>query len=132
MLASGLLLAGWGLLHLANASPPTPMLETKAQPGMAVACGFGLKLSDVAESVELSARDGRVLFHREHSGGPFIGMIQLDTVDPAVFVKVRWQDAVREGDRFVKLTLEPAGKPTLTHYFEAPGTIEDVWERLGE
>ncbi len=134
MLAVGLLLAGWGILHLANASassPPTDTAMARA-PGEAPPCGFGLKLSAVAEVVELKGRNGRVLFRREHSGGPFTGMIALDAVDPAVFVTVKWQDANGEADGFAKLSLEPAGKQTVTRYFEARGTIEDVWELPGE
>jgi hypothetical protein len=134
MLAVGLLLAGWGILHLANAaaSPPLPGSSVVRAYGEAPPCGFGLKLSAVAEVVELKGRDGRVLFRREHSGGPFTGMIALDAVDPAVFVMVKWQDATGEADGFAKLSLEPPGKPTVTRYFEAPGTIEDVWELPGE
>ena len=129
MLAAGLLLAGWGILHLANASgasrPASPVIGPAS--AEAAPCGFGLKLSAAAELVELKGRDGRVLFRREQSGGPFTGMIALDATDPVVFVTVRWKDP-EEGNRFAKLTLEPAGRPTLTHFFEASGTIEDVWE----
>lgn len=133
MLAGGLLLAGWGILHLANASgtsgTSTPVIATSS--GEAAPCGFGLKLSAVAEVVELKGRGGRVLFRREQSGGPFTGMIALDAAEPVVFVAVKWKDAT-VANRFAKLTLEPAGKPTLTHFFEAPGTIEDVWELPNE
>ena len=123
-------MAGWGILHLAKAS-------ASSQPEGAVgvttsseqaACGFGLKLSREAELVELKGRGGRVLFRHENSGGPFTGMIDLDGEDPVVFVTVKWKEAVQQETHFAKLTLEPAGKPTLTHYFEAPGAIEDVWE----
>ena len=130
MLAVGLLLAGWGMLNLARAGAKPQ--ERDASVGHAVSeaspCGFGLKLSAVAEVVELKGRDGRVLFRRENSGGPFTGMIQLDDVDPVVFVKVSWKEATSGGEHFAKLTLEPSGKPTLNRYFEAAGTIEDVWE----
>jgi hypothetical protein len=132
MLAAGLLLAGWGILDLANVSASPQGRVPKPVPGVSSACGFGLKLSAVAELVELKGRDGRVLFRSEGSGGPFSGMIALDDTDPQVYVTVKWKEATTEGGRFAKLTLEPAGKPTLTHYFEAPGTIEDVWELPGE
>ncbi|OYV05903.1 MAG: hypothetical protein CFE26_09125 [Verrucomicrobiales bacterium VVV1] len=129
MLVAGLLLAGWGILHLANASgtsePSTPVIGPVS--GEAAPCGFGLKLSAEAEVVELKGRGGRVLFRREQSGGPFTGMIAMDAAEPVVFVTVKWKDST-EANRFAKLTLEPAGKPTLTHFFEAPGTIGDIWE----
>ncbi len=130
MLGVGLLLAGWGILHLARASStprPEGLVGVKTSVERAT-CGFGLKLSAVAEVVELKGREGRVLFRQQNSGGPFTGMVDLDADDPVVFVTVKWKDAAREGTSFAKLSLEPVGKPTLTHYFEAPGTIEDVWE----
>lgn len=130
MLAAGLLLAGWGILHLAGSSAPlqqaAPIADRPA--GEAQPCGFGLKLSAVAESVELKARNGRVLFQQQQTRGPFTGMLALDETDPVVFVTLKWKDSTDRGDHFARLTLEPAGKPTITRYFEAPGTIEDVWE----
>ena len=132
MLAVGLLLAGWGILKLANVSAVPQGQMPATPPGVGSACGFGLKLSAVAELVELKGRDGRVLFRHEGSGGPVTGMIALDATDPQVFVTVKWKETTVEGARFAKLTLEPVGKPTLTHYFEAPGTIEDVWELPSE
>jgi hypothetical protein len=48
-----------------------------------------------------------------------------------VFVAIRWADA-GEGNRFVKLTLEPPGKPTRVRFFEARGDLEDVWELPSE
>lgn len=134
MLAIGLMLAGWGVLHLARASAKPQAQGTKPTPvpGAVSTCGFGLKLSAVAERVELKGRDGRILFQSEQSSGPFTGMITLDQTDPAVFVSVKWKEPAASGDHFAKLTLEPAGKPTLTHFFEAPGAIEDVWELPAE
>lgn len=130
MLLLGLSLSGWGILRLANA--PAKLQGSLGHPVELSAeskpCGFGLKLSSVAELVELKGRDGRVLFHHGHSGGPFAGMIALDGADPVVFLTVKWAEPEGGSERFAKLTLEPAGKPTLSHYFEAPGTIEDVWE----
>jgi hypothetical protein len=130
MLAVGLLLAGWGMLNLARAGVKPQLQDTSVMQAASESapCGFGLKLSAVAELVELKRRDGRVLFRHENASGPFTGMIQLDAVDPVVFVTVTWKEATSGGDYFAKLTLEPAGKPTLSHYFEAAGSIEDVWE----
>lgn len=133
MLALGLLLAGWGLLHLANA-------PVAVQSGQAIAptasrqtapCGFALKLSAAAEVVELLGPGRRLLFHQDGGGGPFVGMFELELVDPVVFIAVKWKDGAENG-HFAKLTLEPAGKPTLTRFFEASGTINDVWELPGE
>lgn len=130
MLGVGLLLAGWGILHLARASAVSPSEKTDVLKASVERerCGFGLKLSAEAELVELKGRGGRVLFRQENSGGPFAGMVDLDAEDPVVFVAVKWKETSREGSTFAKLALEPAGKPTITHYFEAPGTIDDVWE----
>jgi hypothetical protein len=60
-----------------------------------------------------------------------LGSLDLSAGDPAVFVAIRWADA-GEGNRFVKLTLEPPGKPTRVRFFEARGDLEDVWELPSE
>jgi len=46
-----------------------------------------------------------------------------------LFLTVRWKSAAAAGEhRFAKLVLEPAGKPTITHVFDADGDIDDVFE----
>lgn len=134
MLLAGLVLAGWGMLRLAHAPGRAAAGTGTTAPtsAEALSCGFGLKLSAEAELVELRGRDGKLLFRREHSAGPFTGLFALDVQDPAVFVKVTWKPGQAAGSRFVRLSLEPAGKPTLTRYFEARGDIDDVWEPSSE
>lgn len=130
MLAGGLLLVGWAMLRFGGASverPPEDHAHPVAQTTTAVT-GFAMKLSTPAESVELKDRAGRVLF-RAGAADPLTGMLSLDAADPVVFVSLRWKAPMAEGlNHFAKLTLEPAGKPTLVHYFEAPGDLDDVWE----
>jgi len=133
LLAGGLLLAGFVLLRLTR----KPAMETarrpvaEAAPSAVRRCGFELKLSAVAEAVELKARDGRVLFRSGRTPGPLLGSLDLTAGDPAVFVAIRWADA-GEGNHFAKLTLEPPGKPTRVRFFEARGDLEDVWELPSE
>jgi hypothetical protein len=46
-----------------------------------------------------------------------------------LFLSVRWKAPPSPGEhRFAKLVLEPAGRPTLTHVFDAEGDIDDVFE----
>ncbi len=48
---------------------------------------------------------------------------------PFITLAVRWKNPPAAGEqRFAKLVLEPAGKPTLTHVFDAPGDIDDILE----
>lgn len=57
------------------------------------------------------------------------GNLAVPVEHPAVFLTVRWKNPAAPGEhRFAKLTLEPAGKPTLTHVFDADGDIDDVFE----
>ena len=129
LLAGGLLLAGLVLWRLTREPreairPVQPEHEPIAT---APPCGFELKLSARAESVELKNREGEVLFQTTRTAGPLLGKFMPDVIDPAIFVTIRWADS-SAGNRFAKLTLEPPGKPTLVRYFEAAGDLEDVWE----
>ncbi|WAC17902.1 hypothetical protein OVA24_11670 [Luteolibacter sp. SL250] len=46
-----------------------------------------------------------------------------------LFLSVRWKSPAAAGEhRFAKLVLEPAGRPTITHVFDAEGDIDDVFE----
>ena len=129
LLAGGLLLAGLVLWRLTREPSGTVHSLVPEHEPIATAppCGFELKLSARAESVELKNRDGRVLFQTGRTSGPLLGKFMPDVIDPAIFVTIRWTDA-GEGNRFAKLTLEPPGKPTQVRYFEAAGDLEDVWE----
>lgn len=49
--------------------------------------------------------------------------------DAPLFLTVRWKTPPVSGEhRFAKLVVEPAGKPTVTHVFDAEGDIDDVFE----
>jgi hypothetical protein len=129
LLAGGLLLAGLVLWRLTREPRETvrPLGPEHEPIAAAPACGFELKLSARAESVELKNREGRVLFQAAQTAGPLLGKFMPDVIDPAIFVTIRWADG-GEGNHFAKLTLEPPGKPTRVRYFEAAGDLEDVWE----
>lgn len=46
-----------------------------------------------------------------------------------IFLSIRWKESAKSGEqRFAKLILEPSGKPTITHVFDANGDIDDVFE----
>ena len=129
LLAGGLLLAGLVLWRLTRAPHETgrPIGPEHEPVATALPCGFELKLSARAKSVELKDREGRVLFQSTQTTGPLLGTFTPDAVDSAIFVTIRWAEP-GEGNRFAKLTLEPPGKPTRVRYFEAAGDLEDVWE----
>jgi len=134
LLAGGLLLAGWGMLRFGGTAVAKVQAAptTQAESGPAATTGFALKLSAPASSVELKDREGRTLF-RAGSADPLVGMIALASADPAVFVSIHWQAAPPAGlNHFAKLSLEPAGKPTLVRYFETAGDLDDVWELPAE
>lgn len=57
------------------------------------------------------------------------GMITIDPENPVVFLKATWSAAPAVGEtRFAKLILEWPGRKTITHVFDAPGDIDDVFE----
>ena len=56
------------------------------------------------------------------------GTIALPEGHPSVFLTVTWDAGDSDVPRFTKLTLEPAGHPTLTRTFDGFGGIDDVWE----
>ena len=57
------------------------------------------------------------------------GDITLDPANPHVILTVRWKEKPQPGFRhFAKLTLEPPGRPTVTHVFEAAGDIDELFE----
>lgn len=57
-----------------------------------------------------------------------VGVLEV-VPQAAIFLTVRWKNPVAAGEhRFAKLVLEPAGKPTITHVFDADGDIDDVFE----
>ena len=46
-----------------------------------------------------------------------------------LFLTIRWKAPAVAGEhRFAKLVLEPVGRPTITHVFDAEGDIDDVLE----
>ncbi len=82
---------------------------------------YRLTLSAETAEVKLSAGDQPPV--SELSG-------VLETAPQApLFLTVRWKSPAATGEhRFAKLVLEPAGKPTITHVFDATGDIDDVFE----
>ncbi len=82
---------------------------------------YRLILSAETAEVKLSAGDRPAV--SELSG-------VLETAPNApLFLTVRWKTPAAAGEhRFAKLVLEPAGKPTITHVFDAEGDIDDVFE----
>ncbi|MFD0894431.1 hypothetical protein KBB96_06575 [Luteolibacter ambystomatis] len=134
LLAGGLLLVGWGMLHFADtADADLPNEPTGAHEAARISrTGFALKLSSPAASVDLRNRAGLTLFHGNASE-PLVGMVALDESDPAIFIHVQWASAPPAGmNHFAKLSLEPSGKPTLVRYFETAGDLDDVWELPAE
>lgn len=121
MVALALALAGWALAHLTRPAPPSAPLATEDRTGenSLLEGAYRLTLSAPPASLRIESA-GSVQSVAE-------GRIAIDPRNPVVFVAIGW-DREPEGHRFAKLTVDLPGKPTLTHVFEAPGDINDVWE----
>jgi len=57
------------------------------------------------------------------------GSLHLNAGNPYVSISVQWRNPPSvDEQRFAKLILEPAGKPTFTHVFDSSGDIDDLLE----
>ncbi|MFT4175946.1 MAG: hypothetical protein QM627_04760 [Luteolibacter sp.] len=119
-----LIAAGIGLQRLTRVREPLPQPSAPtAERGTAktLSVPYRLQLSSTASSVELSSGDFKT--------SALTGSLPLDAEHPQIFLTVKWQAPPTTGElRFAKLTLEPAGRSTLTHTFDASGDIDDVFE----
>lgn len=86
---------------------------------------FRLQLSAPASTVEIDGGNGALPVSLEGLSGT----LETDPANPVVMLTVKWREAPETGElRFAKLILEPAGKETITHVFDAAGDIDDIVE----
>ena len=117
-----LAVSGFGLVRLTTApsaaGKPLAKEEAKAS-GAAADLLYRLVLSAEASSISISSGDNAPLTTATGTL-PSAAVISLT---------VRWKNSPAAGEqRFAKLILEPVGKPTLTHVFDATGDIDDILE----
>ncbi len=117
-----LTLTGFALACLtrpsAIARPPAPAERPAASPA-ALEATYRLTLSAEAATIQLESAGST-----HHT---LEGRLRLDETHPTILLEISWQEP-SPSHRFARLTLDLPGKPTLSHIFEAPGDIHDVWE----
>ena len=125
-----LAVAGLGLSRLtgrsaAVSSPPVP--PPAERPAAALHWPFELKLGAIPAETRLTSPDGRVLFESQAPATLASGTLVFPANPDSLLLQVRWA-APATGHRFAMLTLEPPGRPTLRHVFDAAGDLDDAWE----
>jgi hypothetical protein len=121
-----LAVSGFGLLRL-TATPPTAgrsLAKEQAEASVTAAdLPYRLVLSAEASVIQIASGDEPPLTEAT-------GRLRPQPSDSKVVrLVVRWKNPPAAGEqRFAKLILEPAGRPTLTHVFDAAGDIDDILE----
>jgi hypothetical protein len=128
-LALALAGVGWGIARLTSVKKTeervaqSPGVEKPATATLAVT--FRLLLSAPAAQIKIDA--GRTIELAADS--PLSGTLELDPANPRIALVIHWKSPASVGEyRFAKLTLEPPGRETLTHVFDAAGDIDDFLE----
>ncbi|MES2475434.1 MAG: hypothetical protein V4640_06620 [Verrucomicrobiota bacterium] len=87
---------------------------------------FQLLLSAPASAVEIDSGEVMLLDFRTN---PIAGTLKLDPANPHLNLIVRWQNPPTAGEhRFARLTLEPPGKDSIVHVFDAEGGLDEFLE----
>ncbi len=88
---------------------------------------FGLKLSASAKQVILRDENSRILWE---SAGTVAAEVEATwpRLPSSVQIEVEWTDAATAPRYFAKLRLDPPGRDTLTHVFDASTNLDDLWE----
>jgi len=124
LLTLSLVIVGAGLAWLTSAKKMTPGVTSQPAPRKelsSLAVPYQLQLSSEAAVIELDTGISKVSLPS--------GMLQLNAGNPYVSISVQWKKPPStEEQRFAKLILEPAGKPTFTHVFDSTGDIDDLLE----
>jgi len=125
LLTLSLAIVGAGLAWLTfSKKPGKPAAVTPAGNDQAVstlAVPYQLQLSGEAAQIGLDTGIAKASSKR--------GTLRLDPGNPYVSISVQWKNPPSaEEQRFAKLILEPAGKPTFTHVFDSTGDIDDLLE----
>jgi hypothetical protein len=130
VLTIALTATGLGLMRVTSAgktpNPARPALpaEPAATPPQTVP--FRLILSSPASFVEI---DSGKKVNPSVTAGALSGKIEMDPENPQIGLIIRWKNPIAPGEhRFAKIILEPPGKATFTHTFDAVGDLEDFIE----
>lgn len=119
-----LAMSGLALVKLTATQQPPPVAAERAAaaPTTALVIPYQLMLSAQASSIEIAGNDRPPLDQPS-------GTLSFDPKNPFLTVFIRWKTPPAPGERrFAKLTLDPPGKPTLTHVFDSAGDIDDLFE----
>jgi hypothetical protein len=88
---------------------------------------FGLQLSASAKHIILRDENGVTLWESAADVS-----VEVEATWPrlprSVQIEVEWADAAPAPRYFAKLRLDPPGRDTLTHVFDASTDIDDLWE----
>lgn len=105
---------------------PTPAGHSSVTP-------FVLELSKPAKSVNIETLDGKQLAHPACDVSAVLaGTIELPSKASHIALRVIWQEtSFPTHPGFVRLTLEPPGKPTISHVFISGRDVDDIWELFG-
>lgn len=127
-------LAALGFRTVTRERAPTPAAHDHAHDHAGHAHDHGTEQEESLEVpyfLSLSAPAKRVVLSTSYDGTtevPLQGKLAWAPQQP-IFLTVEWSLPPAPGERrFAKLTLEPPRLPTLTHFFDAAGNIEAVWE----
>ena len=121
-------LAALPLWHMtrerAATKPDAPPVQ---HPTATTTVPFSLTLSAPAKRVVLRDESGATLWE-----SPSDVAAEVDASWPrlprSVQIEVTWSDTATAPRYFAKLRLDPPGRDTLTHVFDAGTNLDDLWE----
>ena len=121
LMTVALIAAAFGMMHVTRIREPQAagpeLIPAQSQKNLSMP--YRLMLSD--EAAEITLDPGNLKTQT--------GTLELDPANPNVFLTIRWKsEPIPGAHRFARLTLEPAGKASIVHVFDAPGDIDDVLE----
>jgi hypothetical protein len=130
VLTIALAATGLGLMRVTSVEKtPKPVLPAEPAAVPAQAVPFRLILSSPASFVEI---DSGTKVSPPVTDGTLSGKLEMDPENPYVGIIIRWKNPIAPGEhRFAKIILEPPGKATFTHTFDAAGDLEDFIELPG-
>lgn len=122
---------GLAALPLWRMTQPKTVITPDAAPTTtavnALTVPFGLQLSASATRVTLRDESGTSLWE---SSGDVATEVEATwpRLPRSVQIEIEWTDATPAPRYFAKLRLDPPGRATLTHVFDASTDIDDLWE----
>lgn len=87
---------------------------------------FSLTFSAAARKVEILDEAGEMLWQKQE-GNLVRAEGSLTQLPETLVLRVSWVDP--SAPRFfAKMVIDPPGRDSLTHVFDAPGEMDDLWE----